>query len=91
MQKAQKRRIQRMAAEPTLYIGAGEFKAKCLGLMELVKEQKQEIVITKHGQPVAKLVPFQDKMPDLRGFLKDSVKITGDIVHSPAIPWNADA
>lgn len=74
----------------TLYIGAGEFKAKCLGLMDLVNNQQQEIVITKHGQPIAKLVPFQAKVPDLCGFLKGSLKITGDIVHSPIIKWEAD-
>ncbi len=71
-------------------IGAGEFKAKCLSLMDLVNEQKQEIVITKHGQPVAKLVPFLTEMPDLCGFLKGSIKIKGDIIHSPKIHWNED-
>jgi prevent-host-death family protein len=72
-------------------IGAGEFKAKCLGLIDLVSEHKAEIIITKHGEPLAKLVPFEQKMPDLHGFLKGSLKIKGDIIHSPAERWNADA
>ena len=72
-------------------IGAGEFKAKCLGLIDLVSEQKKEIIITKHGEPLAKLVPFEEQMPNLHGFLKGSLKIKGDIVHSPVEHWNADA
>lgn len=38
-------------------IGAGEFKAKCLQLMDEVNRQGIELIITKRGQPVAKLVP----------------------------------
>jgi prevent-host-death family protein len=37
---------------------AGEFKAKCLRLMDEVRDTGEEIVITKHGEPVAKLVPL---------------------------------
>jgi len=71
-------------------IGAGEFKARCLSLMDFVNEQKAEIIITKHGQPVAKLVPFQEEMPELSGFLKGSLEIKGDIVHSPKLHWDSD-
>jgi prevent-host-death family protein len=71
-------------------IGAGEFKAKCLGLIDLVSEHKEEIIITKHGEPLAKLVPFEEKIPDLHGFLKGSLKIKGDIIHSPVVQWDAD-
>lgn len=72
------------------YIGAGEFKSKCLGLMDEVSELKEEIIITKHGQPLVKLVPFEKEIPDLSGYLKGLLKIKGDIVHSPAVHWNAD-
>ena len=72
------------------HIAAGEFKAKCLGLMDLVNKQKEEIIITKHGQPIAKLVPFAQDMPSLHGYLKGSIKINGDIIHSPELQWDAD-
>ena len=36
---------------------AAEFKARCLELMDRVRETRVEDVITKHGKPVAKLVP----------------------------------
>jgi prevent-host-death family protein len=73
------------------YIGAGEFKSKCLGLMDQVSERKEEIIITKHGQPLVKLVPFEGEIPDLSGYLKGSLEIKGDIVQMPAVHWNADA
>ena len=38
-------------------VGAAEFKARCLELMDRVRETGAEYVITKHGTPVAKLVP----------------------------------
>jgi prevent-host-death family protein len=70
-------------------IGAGEFKAKCLGLLSQVNERNEEIVITKHGEPIAKLVPFKKKAPNLYGYMKGSIKIHGDIVHTPKVHWEA--
>jgi prevent-host-death family protein len=40
-------------------IPAGVFKAKCLELMDEVERTKKEVVVTKYGKPVAKLVPVQ--------------------------------
>jgi prevent-host-death family protein len=48
-----KRRNKKMVKIP-----AGEFKAKCLKIMDQVKNYHEEIIITKHGKPVAKLVPI---------------------------------
>jgi prevent-host-death family protein len=39
-------------------VPAAEFKAKCLELMDRVRETGAEYVVTKHGEPVAKLVPY---------------------------------
>ena len=41
-------------------LGAAEFKAKCLELMDRVRETGAEYIVTKHGEPVAKLVPFRE-------------------------------
>jgi prevent-host-death family protein len=41
-------------------IAAAEFKARCLDLMDRVRETGVEYVVTKHGRPVAKLVPYSD-------------------------------
>ena len=71
-------------------IGAGEFKAKCLSLMDIISKSKEELIITKHGKPLVKMIPFDKELPDLCGFLKGSLKIKGDIVHTPSVHWNAD-
>ena len=39
-------------------LAAADFKARCLELMDRVRETGGEYVITKHGEPVAKLVPY---------------------------------
>ena len=65
-------------------IPAGEFKAKCLKLMDEVERTGEELVITKRGKPVAKLVPAGGERDGKRRFvfgcMKGTVKILGDIV-----------
>jgi prevent-host-death family protein len=41
-------------------VPAAEFKAKCLELMDHVRETGAEYIVTKHGTPVAKLVPYHE-------------------------------
>ena len=45
---------------PRASIGAAEFKARCLELMDRVRETGVEYIVTKHGKPVAKLAPIVD-------------------------------
>jgi prevent-host-death family protein len=40
-------------------VSAADFKATCLELMDRVRETGAEFVVTKHGRPVAKLVPYR--------------------------------
>ncbi|MCY4371508.1 MAG: type II toxin-antitoxin system Phd/YefM family antitoxin [bacterium] len=65
-------------------IPAGEFKNRCLALMDEVNETGEEIVITKHGRPVSRLVPARKRKP-LVGMFRDRRRIAGDIM-SPATP-----
>lgn len=70
-------------------MSAGEFKAKCLKLMEHVKNSHEEILITKHGKPVAKLIPVETKgAVPLFGFLKGSVRVHADITKPNEENWN---
>lgn len=72
-------------------ISAGEFKARCLKLMEDVRSRREEIVITKYGKPVAKLVPIDEKdLPKPFGFMKGTVVIKEDIVRPIGERWEAD-
>lgn len=64
---------------------AGEFKAKCLSVMEEVNLNREPVLITKRGKPLAKLIPPDKPSKDLIGRLKGIIKITGDI-ESPIEP-----
>ena len=71
------------------HVPAGEFKAKCLGLIDEVSETGQEMIITKRGKPMAKLIPFeQESVDSLFGRLKGVVRIVGnpDDLINPIIP-----
>lgn len=68
-------------------IAAGEFKARCLTLMDDVQATRQPILITKRGKPVAKLVPVSNgKKDDWIGRLDGVFKVVGDI-ESPIDGW----
>lgn len=43
----------------TRTIPAGEFRARCLALVDEVNETGEEIIITRRGKPVARLVPVE--------------------------------
>jgi prevent-host-death family protein len=63
-------------------IAVSKFKAKCLGLLDEVQTSGQEIIVTKYGKPVAKVVPLDEDKEGLERFNKarESIKIKGDIV-----------
>jgi prevent-host-death family protein len=67
---------------------AGEFKARCLTVMEDVRKTREPVLITKRGKPVAKLVPADKTGTDLIGRLEGIVSIHGDI-ESPIVPADA--
>jgi prevent-host-death family protein len=69
-------------------IAAGEFKARCLQLMDAVNREGIELVITKRGEPVAKLVPVTPRQPaDIFGAMRGTVRILGDIVSPDPATW----
>ena len=69
-------------------IPAGEFKSKCLKLMDNVQRTRKPITITKRGKPVAKLVPVEQEKDEWLGRLKGKMRIVGDI-ESPIDPPEA--
>ena len=71
-------------------IAAGEFKAKCLHLLDEVQQTRKEIVITKRGRPVARLVPVEEEFPSIFGRMKGTITILGDIVAPIDEVWEAD-
>ena len=73
-----------------LAIPAGEFKAKCLNIMDEVNKTRQAVIITKHGKPVAKLIPIEEEKRPLFGKLKGSVTLLTDITQPIDEGWSAD-
>lgn len=65
-------------------VAISEFKAKCLAILDQVHKTKHPIRITRHGKPVAEVVPpSPESSKNIFGFMKGKIEITGDIV-SPA-------
>ena len=69
-------------------IKASEFKANCLKLMDAISESGEEIVITKNGKPIAKLVPYQDPR-SMIGMFEGEIEILGDIMEPIDVEWDA--
>jgi len=65
---------------------AGEFKAKCLRVMEDVRKYRTPVVITKKGKPVAKLVPVDEPKKSIFGCMADKIQIIGDIESTSVFP-----
>lgn len=69
-------------------INAAKFKEQCLSILDDVSPEG--IIITKHGKPVARLVPIESEPSELIGRLKGKIKIKGDIL-STGIHWDAQS
>ncbi len=65
---------------------AGEFKARCLRVMEEVKKYRTPVVITKKGKPVAKLVPPDEPKKNVFGCIRDRFTVIGDIERAAVFP-----
>ncbi|MDP2954995.1 MAG: type II toxin-antitoxin system Phd/YefM family antitoxin [Longimicrobiales bacterium] len=69
------------AERPVTVISASEFRERCLQLMDQVQRERTEVVITKHGKPVAKLVPAEAAR---------NVDYFGALEHLGPVVWHVD-
>ena len=69
-------------------VPAAKFKERCLSLLDRV--DPEGIVITKHGKPVAKLIPIHTDTAKLIGSFKGKIKIKGKIL-STGVKWHAES
>ncbi len=69
-------------------ISATNFKEHVLELLDTVGPEG--LIITKHGKPVAKLMPVGADSAELIGSLRGRIKIHGDIL-SAGIRWDAES
>ena len=74
-----------------MQIAAGQFKARCLKLMDEVQTSREEVIITKRSKPIAKLVPFEEApLRPLFGFLQGTVAIHDDLTAPLDEHWDVD-
>ena len=71
-------------------VSASEFKAKCLALLEDVSRTGSQILVTKRGKPMARLVPVEGSDPPslLGSVAYDSDE---DVLSPVDEPWEADS
>ena len=77
------------AGEGPTVVKASEFKATCLQLMDRVAETGEEIVITKNGRPVSRLVPYHTRPRTLFGIDRGRIELVGDIIEPVDVEWEA--
>jgi prevent-host-death family protein len=69
-------------------VPAAKFKEQCLALLDRV--DADGIIITKHGKPVAKLLPVHTDNAKLIGSFKGKIKIKGNIL-TTGLEWDAES
>ena len=69
-------------------IGAAKFKEQCLALLDRL--DADGLIVTKHGKPIARVVPYDRRSAGLIGSLRHKVEIRGDIF-TTGLRWDADA
>ena len=69
-------------------VGAAKFKEQCLSLLDQL--DPDGLVVTKHGKPVARVMPYEQRFAPLIGSLREKIEIEGDIL-STGSTWPANA
>jgi prevent-host-death family protein len=67
-------------------VAAAKFKEQCLSILDHL--EPEGIVITKHGRPVARLLPAERASANLIGALRGRIRVKGDI-QSTGVKWDA--
>lgn len=82
-----------MSRDTRTRVGSAEFKARCLELIEHVREARAEYVVTRHGVPVARLVPVEagDQPASLVGSMAGSVLQYDNPFDPVPGAWSLDA
>jgi prevent-host-death family protein len=55
---------------------ASRFKAECLGILDQVERMRISVTVTKHGRPIARVVPLDD--PDRPTSLEGTVRLVAE-------------
>ena len=71
-------------------VGATEFKARCLQLMEEVHDRRRNsLTVTKRGRPYVRVVPIPAGPHALYGCLEGLAEVKGDLTQPVDVKWDA--
>jgi len=72
-------------------VPAGQFKARCLQILDEVERTRTPRIVTKRGRPVARLMPYSEvPTGSLFGCLQGTLQVKGDIVAPTGEEWDAE-
>ena len=83
----------RKSSSDEMVIGLTAFRSKCLELInDVCRGKVKRVVLTKHNEPVAALVPIDRAPVELWGAMKGSVRIAPgfDLAKGTGEAWQAD-
>ena len=69
-------------------IGAAKFRGQCLALLDQL--DADGLIVTKHGRPVARVLPCDSQGADLIGSLRHKIHVRGSVL-SAGLRWDYDA
>lgn len=69
-------------------VQASKFKEQCLALLDNL--EPDGVLITKHGKPVARVVPAGSGCAGLIGSMRGKIEIRGEIL-STGLNWDAES
>lgn len=75
-----------------MQVSAADFKANCLKYMKIVAKEHEEIIITKRGKQLVKLVPLiTQENTNIFGLLKGTIQFNSDITENTLddLEWEA--
>src|SRR5262245_45990421 len=73
-------------------VAASDLKNSWHTFLESVEVGREEVVITRYGKPIARLIPVEEGAagPGIVGFLAGTVTVVGDLVAPVGEAWSAD-
>ncbi len=76
-----------LEAPTVIEVKAGVFKDTCLQLLDQVHDQQIEVVVTKRGEVVARVVAPEAHLPSAFGFLRGTLLTHGDLIAPDFEAW----
>ena len=71
-------------------VAAGKFKAQCLALIDEITQTHETVIVTKHGKPMVKVIPFESNKDTDHKPLKGAATFIGDIISPIDDEWEAN-